>query len=67
MNTSATPKDEAPPLAKSSHDGISHADRVGLVVGGQFVSAIIGLVQGILFVRLLDKSSYGTLSLVLLL
>ncbi len=62
-----TPKAEPSALAKSSQDGISHADRIGLVVGGQFVSAIIGLVQGILFVRLLDKSSYGTLSFVLLL
>jgi len=63
----ASSKSTASPLALSSQDGISHADRVGLVVGGQFVSAIIGLVQGMLFVRLLDKSSYGTLSLVLLL
>lgn len=62
----APSKSAASPLALSSQDGISHADRVGLVVGGQFVSAIIGLVQGMLFVRLLDKSSYGTLSLVLL-
>lgn len=63
----ATSKAVTEPLANSSVDGISHADRIGLVVGGQFVSAIIGLVQGILFVRLLDKSSFGTLSFVLLL
>ncbi|HMY17954.1 MAG TPA: oligosaccharide flippase family protein [Polyangium sp.] len=43
----------------------SFADRVGLVVGGQFVSAIIGMIQGILLVRLLDKRAYGTISLVL--
>lgn len=63
----ATPQIETSPLAKSSRDELSNADRIGLVVGGQFISAIIGLAQGILFVRLLNKSSYGTLSFVLLL
>jgi O-antigen/teichoic acid export membrane protein len=43
----------------------SLADRIGMVVGGQFVGAVIGLVQGILLVRLLSKSDYGTFALVM--
>lgn len=50
-----------------SQSSTSLADRIGLVVGGQFVSAIIGLLQGILIVRWLDKASYGTISLIFLL
>jgi|GEM_PF-4332232 len=60
-------KTEASPLAISSQGALTHADRIGIVVAGQFISTLIGLLQGIFFVRLMDKTAYGTLSLVLLL
>ncbi|HRI71942.1 MAG TPA: oligosaccharide flippase family protein [Polyangium sp.] len=64
MNSPAKIEEPAPAPAR---DSTTFADRIGLVVGGQFVSAIIGLLQGVLLVRWLDKRAYGTISLVLFL
>ncbi|MGK3995340.1 oligosaccharide flippase family protein [Sorangium sp. So ce1024] len=47
-----------------AEDGASLADRIGMVVGGQFVSTLINLVQGVVVVRLLGKSEYGVLAFV---
>ncbi|KYF50981.1 oligosaccharyl transferase, partial [Sorangium cellulosum] len=43
------------------------ADRIGMVVGGQFVNSLIVLVQGVVVVRLLGKSEYGVLAFVTML
>ncbi|WP_437817843.1 oligosaccharide flippase family protein [Sorangium sp. So ce1078] len=40
----------------------SLADRIGMIVGGQFVNTLIVLVQGIVVVRLLGKPAYGVLA-----
>ncbi|EYF07366.1 oligosaccharide flippase family protein [Chondromyces apiculatus] len=45
----------------------SLADRIGMIVGGQFVTTFIGLAQGILMVRLIPKASYGALAFVMML
>ncbi|WP_437319929.1 lipopolysaccharide biosynthesis protein [Sorangium sp. So ce385] len=52
--------DGAPPPAEAQ--GASLADRIGMIVGGQFVNTLIVLVQGIVVVRLLGKSEYGALA-----
>lgn len=61
----ANAADEAPPGPAKEAPTTSLADRVGLVVGGQLVTAIIGLVQGLLLARLLTKSDFGTYTLLL--
>ncbi|AKT41684.1 oligosaccharide flippase family protein [Chondromyces crocatus] len=53
--------------AQAQETKTSLADRIGMIVGGQFVTTIIGLLQGILVVRLLPKSSYGSLAFVMML
>lgn len=47
-----------------AEDGASLADRIGMIVGGQLVSTLINLVQGVVVVRLLGKSEYGVLAFV---
>ncbi|WP_437970285.1 oligosaccharide flippase family protein [Sorangium sp. So ce260] len=42
--------------------GASLADRIGMIVGGQFVNTLIALVQGVVVVRLLGKAEYGVLA-----
>lgn len=56
-------KHQAPAGAPGEGEGgASLADRIGMIVGGQFVSTLIHLVQGIVVVRLLGKSDYGVLA-----
>ena len=43
------------------------ADRIGMLAGGQVITAAIGLAQGILLVRLVPKADYGALSFVMML
>ncbi|AUX21716.1 oligosaccharyl transferase [Sorangium cellulosum] len=47
--------------------GASLADRIGMIVGGQFVNTLIILVQGVVVVRLLGKAEYGVLAFVTML
>jgi O-antigen/teichoic acid export membrane protein len=61
---------EAPSAAApagGADQGASLADRIGMVVGGQFVNTTIGLVQGVLVVRLLGKADYGVFAFVTML
>ncbi|WP_437513443.1 oligosaccharide flippase family protein [Sorangium sp. So ce1099] len=53
--------------APGEAQGTPLADRIGMVVGGQFVNTLIILVQGIVVVRLLGKSEYGVLAFVTML
>lgn len=65
MPTSPPPSEEPSKeayLAQSGGDSL--ADRIGMMVGSQFLSAAIGLAQSLLIVRLLPKAEYGTLALV---
>ncbi|WP_437680483.1 oligosaccharide flippase family protein [Sorangium sp. So ce131] len=71
-----TPADpDAPPRAPETAEGApdaeeqgtSLADRIGMIVGGQVVSTLILLVQGIVVVRLLGKTEYGVLAFVTML
>ncbi len=58
------------PSAETSEKTRSHAslaDKVGMVVGSQFVTTAVTMVQSILVVRYLGKADYGTLSFVLML
>jgi O-antigen/teichoic acid export membrane protein len=59
--------DAAPPdpTGADPSGGRGLADRIGMVVGSSFVSTLIGLLQGILIVRLLAKEDYGAMSFVL--
>lgn len=61
----ATSPENAPGEGPTQGSSTSLADRIGLVVGGQFVTSIIGLVQGLLLARLLNKSDFGTYTLLL--
>ena len=55
--------DGAGPAAALGDDA-TLADRIGMIVGGQFVTTVITLVHGILMVRLISKLDYGTLAFV---
>lgn len=66
MDLTTKVEDSSAPAARPAPE-TTFADRIGLVVGGQFVAAIVSLLQGILLVRWLDKRAYGTISLVLFL
>ena len=61
----APPAEQSEPSAQGSASGSPLADRIGFIVGGQFVTTLIGLLQGVLIVRLLPKASYGTLAFVM--
>lgn len=60
--SSASPGVASPPAAGPPKTSL--ADRIGMIAGGQIVTAIIGLAQGVLLVRLVPKADYGALSFV---
>jgi O-antigen/teichoic acid export membrane protein len=70
-----TRADALPPEPVDPHDADaaevtakrSLADRIGLVVGSNFVTAGVGMAQGLLLVRLLSKPDYGAWSFAMML
>lgn len=65
MSRDAPP--EPTPAPSDAHAKSSLADRVGVVVGSNFVAAGINLAQSLILVRLLSKPDYGAWSFAMML